>query len=353
MPKQYDAALVNSYAYMHTHFGEMLSIFSHPVNCGIMRLLSENRQLDVSDFRKKWGKGIKSYVLSRHLSSLYAKRIIDKRGKIYTLTNDLFYSKLFEAAEKVVKVHSKDNKKTTPNDEYVASVAETFSNMIYDRTTNILVHILLRHSRAFNEIVEIYRSNHEYISSNVLRYHLSRKKFNIQGNEFEVFEYKNKEYCLTPVGKGLHKIYDDFMDSYISANEEWMRDVWSRPVRELVSDRVSMAQPGDKFYKVLRMLGKTDFVIIRSNTVEGVVTIQHAMSLIGGVLEKEGFWGSMTAREVMIPVTDADILSGSETLRDIYRKKGEFTELYYVIDMGGGNYNILDINKVSKIMNNT
>ena len=103
MPRQYDAALVNSYAYMHTHFGEMLSIFSQPENCAIMHLLSEKGQLDVSDFKKNWKGGIKSYDLSRHLSSLYAKRIIDKRGKLYILTNDLFYSGLIQATNKALK----------------------------------------------------------------------------------------------------------------------------------------------------------------------------------------------------------------------------------------------------------
>jgi DNA-binding HxlR family transcriptional regulator len=352
MPRQYDAALVNSYAYMHTHFGEMLSIFSQPVNCGIMRLLTEKKQLEVSEFKKCWGGSIKSYVLSRHLSSLYAKRIIDKRGKIYVLTNDIFYSELMSTSSDLLKVISK-NKKLELTDETVAAVAETFSDITYDRITNILIHILLRQPQPFNEIVEIYRSNHEYISANVLRYHLSQRKFRISSVDFEVFQYKNKEYSLTPVGKNIHNLFDNFMDEYIKANEDWIRRIWSIPVKELVSDRVSMAQTGDKFYKVLRMLGKTDFVIVRSNKVEGIVTIQHAMSLIGKLIDKEKFWGDMNAREVMAAITEADIISGNETLREIYKKRGEFSNLYYVVDVGSNNYNVLDLNKVFKVLNNT
>jgi hypothetical protein len=352
MPSQYDAALVNSYAYMHTHFGEMLSIFSQPVNCSIMRLLKEKGQLDVSDIKKQWGGGIKSYVLSRHLSSLHSKRIIEKKGKLYALTNDLFYSGLIDTTDKVLKTIQK-NKKITPSDEYISAVAGAFSDIIYDRITNILVHMLLRQPRPFNEIVEIYRSNHEFVSANVLRYHLTRKKSKIFDLEFELFHFRNKEYGLTPTGKILHNLFDEFMDNYIRANEEWMRKIWSTPVKDLVSDRVSMAQPGDKFYKVLRMLGKTDFVIVRSTKVEGVVTIQHALSLIGKVLDKDDFWGSMTAREVMMPLSSEDIISGNDSLKDIFRRQGDFSSLYYVVDVGGGSFNVLDLNKISKILNNT
>jgi hypothetical protein len=351
MPREYDAALVNSYAYMHAHFGEMLGIFSHPLNCGIMRILGQKKQLDVSDFKKYLGDDVKSYDLSRHLSSLYAKRIIDKRGKLYNLTNDLFYRGLVDATQEVLDTVSK--KKLTPSDAYVAAVAEAFSNITYDRITNILTHMLLRQPRPFNEIVDIYRSNHEYISANVLRYHLVRKKFSVYDISFELFQFRNKEYTLSSVGRTIHKIFDDFMDSYIKLNEEWMRKVWSEPLKDLVSDRVSMAQPSDKFYKVLRMLGKTDFVMVRSNKVEGVVTIQHALSLMGKVMDKPNFWGEMTAREIMLPLTKDEVLSGNETLRDVYKKKGDFTSLYYVVDMGGGNYNILDLNRISKLLNNT
>jgi hypothetical protein len=316
-----------------------------------MFALEEENELTVSDFKKRM-LSVKPYLLSRHLTLLYEKKHIQKSGKVYTLNNDIFFKCLIEATKKATAiVRKKKNLAVSPED--AAMTASLFLSMIYDNVSNILIHLLLRSERPLSEIVEIYRRNHGYISSNIIRYHLDRKKFQAYGIDLEIFDIRAKRYLLTPHGAEIHKIYDDCMTSYILANEDWMRKIWSRPLKELVSDRVSMAQPGDKFYKVLRMLGKTDFVIIRSNQVEGVVTIQHAMSLIGKVMDKENFWGGLNAREVMVPIKDGDILSGNDTLSGVFKKKGEFTSLYYVVDVGGNNYNVLDMNKVFKILNNT
>jgi hypothetical protein len=70
-------------------------------------------------------------------------------------------------------------------------------------------------------------------------------------------------------------------------------------------------------------------------------------------LDKDNFWGGMSAREVMMPMPTEEILSGNDSLNDIFKRKGNFSSLYYVVDMGGGSFNVLDLNKISKILNNT
>ncbi len=351
MPKNYDVALVNSYAYMHAHFGELLDIFSQPIDCTIIRLLKADETLSVSEIKKKAPESIKNYVLSRHLSYLASKGMIEKEGKLYRLNNDIFYDGLVTAAKKTHDHYKNHTKKF--DDFFTASVTSVFSSLIYDRITNILIHMLLGGPKSLNEIVEIYRSNHEYVSSNVLRYHLNRKKFSVKNHDLNIFQLKNKHYSLTKDGKFLHKTVDIFFMEYCRKNEEWMRDIWSKPIRELVSTRISMAQPGDKFYKVLRMLGKTDFVIIRDNTVRGIVTIEHAMSAIGDNIQKDGFWGGLTAEQVMIPISEKELIPGSSTLKKLHKKKGAFSNIHYVVQLDADTYSVLDLNRISKIMNTT
>jgi hypothetical protein len=351
MPEEYDMAVVSGYARTHAHFGELLSIYSQPICCCIMTLLREGKEISVSEIRDKFPL-MKPYILSRHLTLLYEKKHILKAGKIYTLNNDIFYRNLSTAATRILHTIKKV-KKSEVTPEEIAMTSSLFSSMIYDDVSNILIHILLKSPRTLNEIVDIYRSNHGYVPSSIIRYHLTRKKYEYFGEKIEIFDLDTKRYALSSLGRACHEIFDEFMGEYIRDNEDWMRQIWTKPIKELVSDRVSMAQPGDKFYKVLRMLGKTDFVIVRGNKAEGVVTIQHALSMIGRVIDTDNFWGSMTAREVMLPIKAEDILSGKETLREIYQKRGEFVNTDYIVEMGGGNYTVLDLNKVSKIMNDT
>ncbi len=350
MSSEYDTALVEGYARMHAHFGELLDIYSQPICCEIMDILEKEGELTVSEIKQKI-RGIQSYMLSKHLTLLLEKKHIVKKGKIYSMNNNLFYTNLNVSTKKMIKTLGKKTIQMSSKEK--AMTASLYATTIYDQTTNILIHILLSGPRTLKEIVDMYRCNHSYITSNVVRYHLSKKKFFIFNDEIEIFNHKSKRYALTTIGKEIHDVFDEFMSNYLYSNEEWMRKVWSIPIREIVSDRVSMALPGDKFFKVLRMLGKTDFVIVRSNYVEGILTIQQAMSIIGKVLDTDGFWGGLIAKEVMIPLKDEDVLSGNATLKEIYAKKEKFDKIYYVVDLGGKNYGVLDLNQVSKIMNNT
>ncbi|MFH1721219.1 MAG: hypothetical protein ABH950_01295, partial [Candidatus Altiarchaeota archaeon] len=352
MTKGYDTALVSSYKYMHAHFGELLSIYSQPLTCKIMKIFLEEPQCSVNEFKKHIGPEVKGYALSRHLGMLVDKKLVERVGKIYILKNDMHFKRMVEASQ---RIHKLLHKKIPVNlsHEYIASCASLFSSLIYDDISDVLLHILLDGERPFKEIVAVYRDNHAYISANVLRYHLSRKEFEACGKRIQIFNFLDGTYCLTPEAIEIHNIFDEFMMGYKADNEAWMDSIWKKPLKELISARASIVHSEDFFYKVLRSLGKNHFVIVRTTQPEGTITIENAMNKMGEQLKRPGFWTNVHAKDLMEKLKKEDILKGEHSLMDVYLQRGSFDRSHYVVDLGHNTYGVLDLPRIMSIVNDT
>jgi CBS domain-containing protein len=350
MPHEYNVPQLARFPSAYEHFGILLRTFYQPYACEIMEELIKSRELTVTELRAKLGPKVPNFLISKSLTSLKNRKIIDKTGNLYTLTNPHFYSKLQGAAEQLISLLSgKPSRKVSCDD--VRCVAEFFSHIFFDNTSNVLLHILLKKNLSFNEIVETFRSNHGYIPRAKLRYHLVYKKIRLCDFDVEFFKASDKKFSLSRKGRQIHELFDTFIVEYEMGIEDWIKKVWDQPIKNLVSEYVPLLYMSDPIHKVLAVLSNSRSVIVFSNGLEGIVTSKDVMNKIGDKLAKEGFILNTLVKDVMTPISKDQVLSSETTLAKIYTKNRGFSHTTYLVDTGRETYGILDLSNVIQKFN--
>lgn len=371
MPQEYEVLDVTRFSYRYRRWGENMRNYSHPQVCTTMRILSEKKHVSVSDIHTELKKAeIPPSNLSSFLNNLRESNHVKRRGRVYILANNLFYKRLYQAAgrlkdyiktKKLSKIGYKDVSTqklselsaTDIDDNEVASVAKVFSDMIYEEASNYLTHILLNEARTFNEIVDIYRTNHGYISPDRLRYYLSVRKLRLFDKEFPVFKQKNKRYYPSKLGETVHKVFDDALEGYMRDSEIWMENLWSKPVKELMSEITAIVHPTDPFFKVLRLIEKSEFVLVQAERITGIITVRDALTAMGYRMHKPGWWTYVLAKDVMKPVSEKDFIKGDITVQDIFEKEEGIKNNCYIIKAGENKFGLLNMREFQRLLNNT
>ena len=322
MPREYGIFDVTRFAYRYEWWGENLRNLSHPQTCVAMRLLSGENQVSVSDIHEELTRlDISRSNLSTFLKHLRERGLVYRRGRLYELVNNYVYKRVFQAAGRLKNylendvwseldfrdISSEPLNNLAPrgvivSDLDVASTAKVFSDLIYEEASNYLVHILLKKKRTFNEIVDIYQTNHGYISPDRIRYYLSSRNLILFEKQFQAFKQENRRYGLTEIGSTVHKSFDDALSCYMRDSEIWMEGLWNKKSGELVNKTTAIVHPTDPFFKVLRLLAKSRIVLVQAETVIGVITVQDALNKMSEELGNPGWWTYITARQAMKPI---------------------------------------------------
>jgi len=347
MPKGYSISKLSRFGYSYEHIGSLLSIFSQSTVCKIMFLLNREREMEVREIRRELS-GVQSFVISKSLSLLKNHNIIGKVEKSYVLKNDIFFQRLSDATVRILGLVGEKTTREKITEMDLRNVADLFSNLFFDNVSNILIHMLLMKSRKFNEIAEMYRNAHGYVPTSTLRYHLSTRKVSIGDHKIKIFDLRGRNYTLSPMGKKIHKIFDNFIEEYENAIEQWINDMWKLPIRELTTESIPIADPRDSVHKLLRILYSSDFIIAFSTEPKGIITTKNIMNKIGNNLGNLGFLAETTVEDIMTPISKDQIIPGNTTLLDLFKKEGGFEHNHYIVDLGSGMYSVLSIYDVLK-----
>ncbi|MFH1125508.1 MAG: hypothetical protein V1703_00135, partial [Candidatus Altiarchaeota archaeon] len=350
MPYEYNIPQLMRFHNAYEYFGTFLRTFSQPYTCEIMEGLIKNKELTVTEIRSRLATGVPNFLVSKALTSLKNRNIIDKIGNLYTLKNQHFYNKLSQTTEQIKNLLDiKSTKEVTCDD--IRDVAACLNHAFFDDTSNILVHILLKKALSFNEIVDIFRSNHGYIARVKLRYHLKSRKLRICGKDLDMFTAKAKKYAISAKGKRLHEMFDTFIVEYETGTENWIKEVWNEPIKNLVQEQVPMVYIRDPLHKVLKVMGKASSAIVFSNEMDGIITIKDVMNKIGHHISAGGFTSDIIVKDIMTPLTPDKVLSGEITLAKLYAKEKGLHHRQYIVRTGVETYSILDLASVIKKLN--
>lgn len=340
MPKEYNISKITRFNYSYEHVGSLLSLFSQQPICRIMFLLEKEKELEVSTIRQNL-KELPAFVISRALTQLRAHNILEKAEKTYSIKNDLFLKKLSEATVKVLELVGEQKERITEED--IRNVADLFSSTFFDNVSNVLIHMLLEKPHKFNELANMYRNAHGFVAATKLRYHLSTRKIYVGGKRLLLFGVRGRNYYLTEEGRKLHEIFDSFLNDYEQAIEQFIQEIWSKPIRELTSEGLPLADPRDSFNKLLRLLNTTDFIIAFSTEPKGIITTKNVMNCVGENVGKRSSLSELVVSDAMTPIDNTKIIPGDMTLRELYEKEGGFKHNHYVVELGRGIYNVLSI----------
>jgi len=342
--------LLSQFSYSYEHIGAILRMFSQPSVCDMMLLFEKEKELSAGKIRKNID-GAQDFVISKSLSLLKSHKKIDKVGKTYKLRNDLLFRQLQEATKKIKAMTDRKNVEDISGSD-IRSVAALFSDVFFDNTCNIMLHILLDKGRNIHEIEGIFRQNHGYLPRGKTRYYLAIKKFSACGKPVEVFEIVEGRYAVTSKGKRAHEIFDKLIDGYQASVEERIKRVWNVPVGELVGDRSPIVYLRDPLHKVLRALDESEALIAFSSEPEGIIPIKNTMNIIAENHGKRGFLEEVAAKDVMIPISGDQILKKDVTLSDVLKSNNNklpFT--YYIVNTGGNTFGLLNLHNLIKKFN--
>lgn len=344
MPEEYNISQLTRFGYSYEHIGSLLNIFSQLTTCKIMFLLRDTKELEVSEIRKELG-NIQSFIVSKSLTSLRNNNIIDKVERTYTLKNDIFFQKLYDATANILESMDKPHEIT----EYdLKEVAKLFSDLFFDPVSNVLIHILITKPRKFNEISNMYRDAHGYVATSTLRYHLSTRKVDLEGHRLKIFDVRERNYILSEEGRKIHNIFDNFIDEYEKAIEKWIEDMWKLPVKDLTGESTPIIDLRDSAHKILRLLYNSDFIIAFSTEPEGIITTKNVMNRMGEKLNQVGFLANTTVEDIMTPITKDQVISGEISLLQLFKENKGFEHNHYIVDRGKGMYSVLSIYNVLK-----
>ena len=342
MPYEYNIPQLERFSSAYEEVGIFLRVLYQPYACDILEELIKNKELTVKDIRARLGTEVPNFLISKSLTSLKNRNIVDKTGNLYVLTNPHFYKKLYETAVQIKKqLGIKPHEKATCND--VKSVAEFLNHLFFDNTSNILLHILLKKPLSFSDILDTYRSNHGYIARAKVRYHLTHRSWEVCGVAVEIFKEKAKKYSITQKGRQLHEIFDKFIVDYETIIDEWINNVWEQPIKNFVSENVPIVYLRDPIYKVIKVLDKHHSAIVFSNEIEGIITAKDVMNNIGDNMTKEGFLSDIKVKDIMTPITAQQVISSETTLSRIYAREKGFRHTQYIVNTGRETYGVLNL----------
>ena len=204
----------------------------------------------------------------------------------------------------------------------------------------------LNEPRDVNDIRRIYRNNHGYIPLSTLRYHLSTRKLDFSGHPISIFELRDKKYVVSTEGKELHKIFDEFLNTYERGVEERIKDIWKRPIKELIDMVSPIVYLRDRFHKVIRILRTTDFVLAYSSEIEGIISHKEVMEAFSKNINKQDFLDTLSVKDVMKPISGDQIVDGKLTLMDIIGPKEGIRYTRYVVELDPGIYGVLNVHDI-------
>jgi hypothetical protein len=223
----------------------------------------------------------------------------------------------------------------------VRDTAHLFNTLFFDRINNILIHMLLQEDRTFSDILRTFTNNHGYVSANTLRYHLD-KKICYCGKDFPLFKLVNGKYAVPENIRQANDIFDEFLEKYDKDIDIRVDRLLNSRLYSLADRNIEIVAPNDNMRKIVQMLTYTKYLLVLSSKPEGVITMGNLMNTIGrGAFEDIGF-SSMTARDLMRPITESEVLPPNMTLGELFKKYKRLKNNHYVVD-GDSSYSILDV----------